>query len=348
HGSSGYAVPSVERHTLIIVDEDAGTYLHVLELLSTGEIVTTGQKFNLGHSAEEAIGVSPDSRFVWSCATLGTGDLGVKQFAITPFGQVTETGRFINSGLVEYIKFTPNGQMLLTAGPIYRAYPDGSVESTANIGYASDYISPRGDIYLGLAGPVGVWRIDYSGFSVYNIQYVEVDGGATPWDAVYTPDGNYVAITNGGGSPADVEIYPILADGMLDTTRVQRFDLGSNLVALACSKDGQYFYVSNWNNLNIVVLRRVYTASDYYEDTGWRIYTGYRAWQMEVSPDGKYLVAHDMQRLQTFAIQDDGYLVPVGERFPFDTIFGKALHYFQFAYPAAPTEIDQSLWQLYK
>ena len=67
---------------------------------------------------------------------------------ITPYGQVTETGRFIEGGGNDDIKFTPNGQMLLTDGPIYRAYPDGSIESTANSYISWLYLSPRGDINL--------------------------------------------------------------------------------------------------------------------------------------------------------------------------------------------------------
>ncbi|MCX7919724.1 MAG: lactonase family protein, partial [bacterium] len=149
-------------------------------------------------------------------------------------------------------------------------------------------------------------------------------------------------------SRVDVEIYPVLSDGRLDTTRVQQFDIGSNAKAIAISKDDRYIYVGFWDERwPIVVLRRVEGSSGRYEDTGWRIPVGYWVWQMIVSPDGKYLVVNDHHILETFAIQDDGNLVATGYKFPFESVFGNGPMYFQFAYPPAPTEIERQ-WQVYE
>ena len=50
-----------ERHTLIIANEDTYTHIHILELLSTGEIVTTGQLFDLVSRAGKELGLVPTS-----------------------------------------------------------------------------------------------------------------------------------------------------------------------------------------------------------------------------------------------------------------------------------------------
>lgn len=76
----GYTAPSAERHTLIIANEDEGTHIHILELLSSGEIVTTGQSFTVGFFDNKEIGVSPNQQFIWAGATTETGIRGFKQF----------------------------------------------------------------------------------------------------------------------------------------------------------------------------------------------------------------------------------------------------------------------------
>jgi hypothetical protein len=338
-------VIATEQHTLILALEDYGEHLHGLELLPTGEIVTTGQQFPIGHFDDEQIGVSPDSRFVWCGATSGSGVTGLKQFAITSYGQLTETGRFIKGGGWN-VKFTPNGQMILFNGPIYQAYPDGSVVSTANRYTTGAHISPRGDIDLNF-GPNNfqVSKIDYTTYSVYSIQYVAPEGLASVRGAAYTPEGDYVAVTFGAEwSSIDIDIYPILDDGSLDTTHVQAFDIG---VAgqIAISKDGRFLYISNGLNQFIAIFRQ--PTHGVFEDTGWRIPVNHIIWQMMVSPDGKFLVFQDHHILETFTIQDDGNLVATGYEFPFETTFGHGPMYFQFAYPPAPTEVDP-LWQLYE
>lgn len=167
---------AVERHTLIIANEDEGYFIHILELLPSGEIITTGQSFTVGFFDSKEIGVSPDQQFVWTGATTETGVRGFKQFLISSYGCLTTTGRFIDANLSSEIKFTPNSEMLLTEGPIYRAYPDGSVESTVN-SYISTYnLSPRGDINLRFGGDgMYVDKIDYTNFSINSIQWITVD-----------------------------------------------------------------------------------------------------------------------------------------------------------------------------
>lgn len=132
---------------------------------------------------------------------------------------------------------------------------------------------------------------------------------------------------------------------MLDTTKIQRFDMGYNANPIAMSIDGRYLYAGFDDPSQIAILRRIYTSSGPFEDTGWRYYTGYWSWQLAVSPDGKYLIANDHHVLEAFEIQEDGNLVSVF-KFPFETTFGYGPHYFQFAYPPAPTAVDP-LWQLY-
>jgi len=348
--NQGYAV---SRHTLILVDDDTNYHLRVLELLSSGEIVTTGQSILVGPINDRAIAVSPDQQYVWTGATSGTGDWGVKQFIISSDGQLNPTSRFINCGGPSWdAKFTPNGQLLFLNGPIYRTFPNGSVESTTNWYSAEYHISPLGNINLRFDGiGASVDKIDYSGYSVYNIQYVELDSGvgAEAYDVEYTPDGKYAIIANGGGLPTEVEIYPILEDGSLDTTHIQGFDMTYGNVAdlIGVSKDGRYIYVGSPYPNQIGVLRKK-IAGDGFEDTGWRISLTYVPWYMLVSPDGKYLVTTDMRIFETFAIQDDGNLVATGYQFPYESIFGTANNYFQFAYPPAPTEVEYQNWQLYE
>jgi hypothetical protein len=345
--NNGYTAP---RHTLIIANEDSNTHVHILELLPTGEIVTTGQVLNVGGYFDHQITVSPDSRFLW-CGAYSGSTGGVKQFAITPYGEVIATGRFIAELAGYTITFTPNGQLLLLDSPIYRSYPDGRVESTAHHYIAEYNISPQGNINITYYNSSDLYidKIDYSGSSVYNIQNVKLENGAgaAAYGVGYTPDGEYAIIANGGGSSSEVEIYPIFTDGSLDTTNVQRFDMTIGNVAgfINVSKDGKYIYVGSPYPNQIGILRLKNTG-DGYEDTGWRIPLTYVPWQMEISPDGKYLVITDSRSFQTFAIQDDGNLV-VASWFPFETIFGTDPQYFQFAYPPAPTEVDPQ-WQLYE
>ncbi|MFB3896767.1 MAG: hypothetical protein ACE14V_10740 [bacterium] len=336
-----------ERHTLILAYADYSHNLYVLEMLSTGEIITTGQIFPLSnlYISDHTIAVNPDSRFVWCSGTTESGAIGAKQFAISPYGQLTVTGRFIEGGSTD-IKFTPNGQLLLPVGPVYRAYPDGSVESTANFYNGALYdISPRGDINIHdtPGGPV-VDKIDYSGYSVYNIQTLDMSGRSF-YDTAYTPEGDYAIITKSGGVDSPT-IYPIRDDGSLDTTTTQKFSIGDTGRG-TMSIDGRYLYFATGTlpNTSISIFRQ--PTHGVFEDTGWRVSLGYIVWQMELSPDGKYLVLHNQSILDVFAIQDDGNLVHQFS-FPFATIFGKIPMYFQFAYPPAPTAIDTLNWELYQ
>jgi hypothetical protein len=260
---------SAERFPLLFVSGSELIHSYVFRLLPTGELVTTGQVID---NIDNRFGISPDSRFVWFSWSLWQGE-------ITPYGWITATGRVLPP-FSSYAKYTPNGQMLIVAdGPIYQAYPDGSVESTANIynDRSVRYISPRGDIHLrnscdlydGFGGYRWiVERINYTTFNLNTVQHLSDRPCAALGDlAVFTPEGDYVALIHAAlnYNDSEVVVYPILENGLLDTTRRQAFPMSSG--ALAITPDGNYIYIAKNSPYELAILRRISGAG--FEDTGW-------------------------------------------------------------------------------
>ncbi|MDI6784994.1 MAG: hypothetical protein QME64_12990, partial [bacterium] len=259
-------------------------------------------------------------------------------------------------------KYTPNGQMfIMSNGPICRAYPDGSIETTTNIynDRGVMYISPREDIHLrnrsdsydGL-GPVCwiVERIDYITYNLYTIQHLSESPPGSVGNshlAVFTPEGDYVALVHANYMSAAVVVYPILETGLLDTTRRQTFPNGN---ALSITPDGNYIYIARGSTNELAILRRILGAG--FEDTGWRVSLVAVPTIMRMSPDGKFLVVEYkggsyVDHIKVYAIQSDGSLIEAFD-LPFQETFGDGLDGLEFAYPLGPTAVEPNQWQLYE
>lgn len=330
-----------ERSLYLLVEGSESLNTFILQLLPTGELVTTGQV--LGQDFVKG-SVSPDSRFFWTRWPL-------VQYTINSYGYVTTTGRTLPSS-EDRIQYTPNSEMLITDATIYHYYQDGSFSPTSTIwNSGAGWVSPRGDIQCRTFWNTWVVdRINYSSFNLYAIQTIgEAPTTYSGNRVAFTPEGDYVALSC---NFSDVIIYPVLSTGLLDTTKRCIITPADSSYTLGMTPDGKFLYVTIFSPDGIAILQHI--SSGGFEDTGRRVSLIDNPWRLVVSPNGKFLVVEYYggytwyyRHLKVYAIQSDGSLVETSD-FPFEETFGDSLVWLEFAYPPAPTEVGSSAWELYE
>ena len=181
-----------------------------------------------------------------------------------------------------------------------------------------------------------------------NLQILTTNG-QPQWQTVYTPSGDYLAYTRLDG---EVDIWKILSTGMVDTTKVWHFPLGSlNSRFLTITPNGTHIYVS-YEGPSLQGISRLdwYSQDTPFVNSGSFTPLSYPI-QVEVSPDGQFLVAVQQvvnkHYLRTYSIQADGSLVDTGYSFPYTDTFGDTINNASnliFVYPPAPTDVPSELW----
>ncbi len=335
---------SSAREMLLFVS-NAGYEYYCLQLLPTGKLVNTGQAVMTGNNNAYGFAVSPDQRYLWSGYSDSTSQ-GIEQYEVSPTGQILTTGYFMQLQVAPLdLSFTPNGQLLIVGGTIFRVNSAYSIQSTAN-SYAADFnFSPRGDInYTKNNIYADSFDIDYINYTSAIITTLEVvtttAGDYSEQQAVYRPAGDYIAYTYFGGYPGGVEVHPVLSNGMVDTT--QTWDYGHiGGYYLDITPDGNNIYANGithlaWSN-----------QSSMFIDVG--IATSMSVFQLKVSPDGKFLVVvpGNQTTIKTFAIQTDGSLVDTGYTFDYGSTFGAFIPAdcrLIFDWTPLPTGVPYDLW----
>jgi hypothetical protein len=342
---AGWSISSA-REMLLFVSNLDGLY-YCLELQTTGQLVWTGEILTTGTDYSFGFAVSPDQHYIWSNYVDSTS-LGVKQYAVTIYGQITATGCSVPlSGTPDDLIFTPNGQLIISdGGPIFSVNPDSSIQTTANEYSGALNISPRGDINYCRGGYPEAFRIDHIDYTSAIITTLEVitTSGYPIGQAIYRPAGDYIAFVYFGGG---LEVAPVLPNGMLDTTQVWNYGDGGGLF-LDITPDGQNMYANGishfyWSNL-----------SSMFFDSG-VITSVSQPQQIKVSPDGQFLVvvsqiepSNTEDVIRTFFIEPDGSLVDTGYTFPFTDMFGELIPddtRLIFVWTPLPTGVPYELWK---
>ncbi|MDI6782923.1 MAG: beta-propeller fold lactonase family protein [bacterium] len=347
-----------EQHLLLVVSFYEGPAAVVLEILPTGEIVTTGQLLYTGYDAWQ-IAVSPDNRFILiTNPPYGSGTCRVVQFEIDPYGRATATGRNLTMTVAPFeIAYTPNGKLVFVENTwdtyICRVLSDGSLEDTGNRYTAGGInISPIGNITLGFGAnkTLKTHRIDYEHEQVIAIQTTAL--GADTFDFAYTPDGKYAAVLLiGTWTGPEIVIYQIAEDGTISTTG-QRWDVSINLPSqFTITPDGKWLLLANASNTNGFIATYAIDSNGRFQDTGKR-YLLVDPQDVVVSPDCKYIaVDHNvsgMRALSTFTLSSEGDLIPTGFSFPFQQTFGYYPSDIEFVLLPAITAVNPRHWQVYE
>ncbi len=358
---SGWSISSAREMLLFVPGESV--YYYGFQLLTTGQLIFTGEILTTGSDYHYGFAVSPDQRYIWTSYS-DTSSFGVKQYAITIYGQITATGRTVQlSGIPDDLRFTPNGQLIISeGGPIFEVNADSSIQTTVNSYSGFLNISPRGDINYTRGGYPESFEIDkisYTSTSLTTLEIITTGNADQPQIlAVYRPAGDYIAFTNFNGVAA-VSVYPVLPNGMPDTTQLKSYEpgmlscrylditpYGDHIYAVFQDTDTSGVFRLDWSN-----------QSSMYVDAGTIIpstYTDYPQ-QIKVSPDGNFLVVvyqndnnFSKQYLTTFSIQSDGSLVNTGYTFDFGDTFspdfiagGSRLI---FIWTPLPTSVPEELW----
>ena len=339
----------VPAREMLLFVSNAGYEFYCLQLLPTGQLVTTGQAIAVGSDDTFGFAVSPDQRYIWSSYSDSTSQ-GIHQYEVSPNGQISTTGCLVQLPDSPYdLSFTPNGQLLIIAGgPIFRVNPDSSIQSTSNV--YSNYlsISPRGDInycYGGYPEAFEIDKIDYTSASLTTLEVVTAGNEDQPqYPAVYRPAGDYIAYTYFDGYPGGVEVRRVLPNGMVDTTtQVWDYEPGNGGFYIDITPDGNNIYANNmihlsWSN-----------QSSMFFDSG-KAASLSSVFQLKVSPDGKFLVVvtGDQLSLKTFSIQTDGSLVDTGYTFDFGSTFNAFISgnsRLIFDWTPLPTSVPEELWK---
>lgn len=339
--------PSSAREMLLFVG-GGSVYYYVFQLLPTGQLIFSGEILTTGSDYHYGIAISPDQKYIWTSYSNASSQ-GVMQYAVTIYGQITATGRSVQlSGIPDDLRFTPNGQLIISdGGPIFRVNPDSSIQTTANE-YSGDLnISPRGDINYSRGGYPEAFRIDYVDYTFDSLTTLEVvtasDEDQPQLQAVYRPAGDYIAYTYFGGDPGGVEVRRVLPNGIVDTTQTWDYEPGIGGSYIDITPDGNNIYANHYIHLSWS------SQSSMFIDKGDNTTTEPSPLQLKVSPDGQFLVANiGYTSLKTFSIQTDGSLVDTGYTFNFGSTFNT--DYIDgstrliFDWTPLPTSVPEELW----
>ncbi len=331
---------------MLLFAYNAGYEFYCLQLLPTGQLVTTGQAVAVGNDHTFGFAVSPDQRYIWSGYSDSTSQ-GIHQYQVSPSGQVSTTGRLVSlSSAPDDIMFTPNGQLLIAYGaPIFRVNADSSIQSTNNV-YSGGVlnISPRGDInYTKPPSYADSFEIDYINYAsavIITLEIITTIPNYSELQAIYRPAGDYIAFTYFGGYPSGVEVHPVLSNGIVDTTQTWDYGhIGGSYLDI--TPDGNNIYASGITHLSWSA------KSSMFIDVG--ITTSLSVLQLKVSPDGKFLVVvpGNQTTIKTFAIQTDGSLVDTGYTFDYGSTFGAFIPAdcrLIFDWTPLPTGVPYELW----
>ncbi len=350
---SGWSIASARK--ILLFASNAGGLYYCLQLQPTGQLVWTGEILTTGSYNTYGFAVSPDQRYLWVQYSNLPSSEGIMQYVVTPYGQITATGRSVQlPELPADISFTPNGQLLLPVpGPIFRVNPDSSIQSTSNTYGHELNISPRGDINYSQTNYPEAFQIDHIDYTSAIITTLEVvttsDDDQPQRQAVYRPVGDYIAYTYFLGAPGGIEVRRVLPNGMVDTTQAWDYEYGNGGSYIDITPDGNNIYANNmihlsWSN-----------KSSMFIDSGIAASVS-NPLQIKVSPDSQFLVV-DYQDynidgganfLKTFFIQSDGSLVDTGYAFPFTQTFGDYTNdatRLIFVWTPEPTNVPEALWK---
>ena len=204
--SAGYPMDSQQKTWLLMMPQTSQNLINLLTINNNGNISTTAHSIDVGTvtgvNAINFLSYPTDQRFIWLYINDSTWK-GLRQYEIQSDGILHETGRYFECGFYSgYIASTPDKNLLIVIGInsttyIFKTYPDGSIETTANI---SDYInhmvyvSPRGDV-LFTKGTTHIWtfnlvKVDYQTPSLTLLKEYDItEPLQVQPNVVFTPDG---------------------------------------------------------------------------------------------------------------------------------------------------------------
>lgn len=341
---------TIERHMLLFAPLSDGNKTIVLEVLSNGQIIDTGQQLNTGYGGNYG-GASPDEQSI-----LIPTSYQISQYYIAPTGAVSLVTTYPFGAW--QIAYHPNGRMVIsTDTTIFRVRENGLLE-VANF-YSRPagnlWISPVGNITVGgdTSSTISAYRIDTTNYTVTTSQWIFING--TAQEAGYMPDGSQLLVVEYSNEAyRDVDIFQVTPDGTVVDTTVQHLDLvnTNGAKSIAMSYDGQYaFVITSVSNGVIATISRISTGQ--WIDTGGRISIR-NPFRIRMAPTYNMLVVqHDIsgsiyQYLSTYFVGADGNLTATGYTFPFQQTFGDVPVDLVFAYPPGVTTVDSSNWQLYE
>jgi len=355
---------SQQKTWLLMMPQSSRNYIDILHVNQAGEISTTGQSLWMGkiygESADNHLMYPTNQRFIWLYINDSTWK-GLRQYEIQSDGILHETGRYFEGGFYSgYIASTPDKNLLIVIGInsttyIFKTYPDGSIETTANI---SDYInhmvyvSPRGDV-LFTKGTTHIWtfnlvKVDYQTPSLTLLKEYDItDSLYVQPNVIFTPDGKKIAMIVNRSS---IYIYPIQDDGYLATDSVCKYNVKVD-ESLVVTPDGRHIYGGYASGVHGI--ERLDWSDESSQFIYWGCYSTNQVQNMVVSPDGKILIVA-LQRnyptqwyIKTYFIQSDGSLEETGNIFEYSKIY----HDYITANPKMvifsipdPTSIPTELW----
>lgn len=348
---SGY---TLERHLLLFAPLVEGNQTVVLEVLSTGQIIDTGQRLNTGYGTHYP-GVSPDQQNILIPAANTTW-----QYRILPTGLVSRVSTYEFLGGNEWrAAYHPNGKMAITSYRIFRVKPDETLEfANTYSGAGFLWISPKGNILIshgasgGTASGILVFHIDTVNFTITTSQWIFINGSAN--DAVYTPDGSQLLVAKypSGANFESVDIFTVAPDGTVDTT-AQHLGITWGVDNIEISVDGQFAYISVRNTSGfIATIAR--TSTGQWVDTGKRVTGLNNPWEIKLTPVYNLLLLQTFNEfseriLSTYFVNSDGSLTPTGYSFPITQTFGNDDFLTNiFAYPPGVTDVEQKQWEVYQ
>ena len=245
-GLSGWSIASARKMLLFVNNE--GYLFYCLELQTTGQLVWTGQAVMTGNNNAYGFAVSPDQHYLWSGYS-DSSSQGIEQYEVSPTGQISTTGLTVQLSVAPFdLCFTPNNQLLVVGGSIFRVNPDNSIQSTSNSYTGSFSFSPRGDINFTQTTYPPAFRIDKIDYTSAIISTLEVV--TTSYQpqgfAVYRPAGDYIAYALFGGP---LEVRHILSNGTLDPLQVWDYATGGGSY-LDITPDGNHIYANGVSHLD--------------------------------------------------------------------------------------------------
>ena len=349
---SGWSIASARK--MLLFAENLGGLYYCLELQTTGQLVWTGTILTTGNNNTEGFAVSPDQHYLWVQYSNLPSSEGIMQYGVSPYGQITATGKSVQLSVPPYdLMFTPNGKLLiLGGGTIFRVNPDSSIQDTGNVSNYDLNISPRGDIIYSQTSytfpdypeQFQIAKIDYTSAVITTLEVITTIG-QPQYQAVYRPAGDYIAFPYIGGP---LEVRHVLSNGTLDTTQVWDYTHGGGIY-LDITPDGNHIYANGISHLNWSSQSSMFVDSEEINPVS-------NLYQIKVSPDGQFLVV-DYQDfsidggadfLKTFLIQYDGSLIDTGYTFPFTENFGDYtadVSRLIFVWTPQPTSVPYELWK---
>ena len=358
-------VYSSERYTYLLVSRGYNNYSPIIKIDSYGRMTSNGQRMYLG--VYNRLYQNPEQKYIWLYVNKDPF-LGLKQYEVTNYGQLTETGRYIDGdfGTSASLGVTPNLELFFAKGNGYYTYKlngDGSFETTAN-NYYGDYrpgymnISPRGDIIMSQ-------NIIPKNFQIHTINYKEPsvslmtvctldttilhDPGVNG-NAVFTSNGDHVAFVIGGGHT--LAVYGVNTDSSIDSTTYHYLLANNNCWNLSITPDNKYIYVTNESAPKGIVRVDWNSTTKRYVDNGYYMPLDTPI-NLKVTPDGKLLIVvwqyqgYAIYRLKSYRILSNGDLEDTGYVYNYSDIEGDMIPIsipLQFLWPQAATDIPRELW----